>query len=79
MPLQWKSCWYCGCNLIRTKKDHPRQRTVDHFTAKCFGGDKFVDACRTCNNLKSQSSVEEFREYLGVDKFVGEEHGWEPW
>ena len=77
--LQWKHCWFCGTELVFSKRPQPRQRTVDHFTPKSAGGDKFVDSCRRCNNLKSNSSVQEFREWLGVEQFVGEEKGWMPW
>jgi len=79
MPYQWQCCWYCGCELVFSKKPQPRQRTVDHVTPKWMGGDKLVDACRQCNNLKGESSVDQFREWLGVERFVGEEKGWEPW
>jgi hypothetical protein len=79
MPQQWSHCWFCGCRLIFTKKDHPRQRTVDHIVPESEGGDKFVDSCKRCNNLKSNSSVDEFREWLGVEKFFGELRGWLPW
>ena len=76
---QWNQCWFCGCKLIFTKRDHPRQRTVDHFIPKFFGGDKFVDACKKCNNQRGHSSIQEYREYLGVEKFFGEERKWMPW
>ena len=76
---QWKFCWFCGCELIFTKKDHPRQRTVDHLVPASAGGDKFVDSCKRCNNKKGHSSLEEYREWLGIEKFVGEVHGWQPW
>jgi len=76
---QWNKCFYCGCDLIFTKKVHPRQRTVDHFIPESAGGDKFVDACRRCNGLKGQSSVQEFKDWLGIDRFFGEARGWKPW
>jgi hypothetical protein len=38
-----------------------------------------VTSCKECNNLKAESSVDEFREFLGVEKFYGEERGWNPW
>jgi len=76
---QWNQCFYCGCHLIFTKKDHQRQRTVDHVTPRSSGGDKFVDSCKRCNNLKGQSNIEDFREWMKLDKFYGELRGWEPW
>lgn len=76
---QWNQCFYCGCALIPTKKDHMRQRTVDHVVPASSGGDKFVDACKGCNNVKGNSSVDDFREWLGIDKFYGESQGWQPW
>ena len=79
MPQQWSTCWYCGCALSFTRHVHARQRTVDHVTPKWMGGDKFVDACRDCNNKKGESSVQEFREWLGIEHFYGETMKWEPW
>ncbi len=76
---QWSQCFYCGCDLLFTKKDHPHQRTVDHVIPESAGGDRFVDACRACNTLKGDNSIEEFREILGVDRFYGEKKGWKPW
>jgi hypothetical protein len=79
MPQQWRCCWFCGIEMVFSKKDHPNQRTVDHVTPESSGGDKFVDACKRCNNLKGSSSVQEFREFLEIDKFFGELQNWEPW
>ena len=79
MSQQWNTCWFCGCKLIMSKKDHPRQRTVDHIKPYSAGGDMFVDACKQCNNLKSHSSLQEYREWLGIETFYGESQGWEPW
>ena len=76
---QWNSCFYCGCRLIFSKKDSPRQRTVDHVVPESAGGDKFVDSCKFCNNQKGESSLQDYREYLGVEKFFGEEKNWKPW
>jgi 5-methylcytosine-specific restriction endonuclease McrA len=79
MRYQWNTCWYCGRRLIFSKKDSPRQRTVDHVVPESAGGDKFVDSCKACNNKKGNSSLEEYREWMGVESFYGEERGWMPW
>lgn len=76
---QWSTCWFCGCDLLMNKKDHPRQRTVDHVTPSSAGGERMVDACKQCNNLKGQSHIEDYREWRGGGLFFGEIQGWEPW
>lgn len=76
MRKQWNTCWYCGVPL------HKQNRSHDHVVAASRGGDKFVEACKRCNVLKGQSSVDEYREFLTVDEphvFFGETQGWEPW
>lgn len=78
MLHQWQCCWFCGCKLTRKCGD-PRQRTVDHFIPRWLGGEKFVDACLKCNNDKAHSSAQEYKEWLGIEKFFGEEKGWNPW
>lgn len=70
---EWNQCYYCGCVL------HRRGITFDHVIPKSCGGDKLVSACKACNNLKGESSLGEFREYLQIEAFYGEMHGWQPW
>jgi 5-methylcytosine-specific restriction endonuclease McrA len=52
-------CFYCDRQLSRTKK------TRDHLTPKSRNGSSashnIVDACRQCNCLKGQLTLEEFR------------------
>jgi len=70
---EYSQCWYCGKSL------RFKERTVDHIHPCSWGGEKMVTSCKECNNLKAESSVDEFREFLGVEKFYGEERGWNPW
>ena len=55
-------CYYCGCN-IAIDKFH-----VDHFIPKCKGEkykDNSVPACSDCNTIKSDKTIEEFRQEIG--------------
>lgn len=64
-------CYYCGCKL--NIKDYQ----IDHFIPKSKGGgfvDNFVPACRDCNIIKSDYTIEEFRniiENMIVDNITG--------
>lgn len=76
---EYCSCYYCGKHLPRVC-----DRTVDHVVPAWMGGDKFVTACKGCNNLKGESSLEEFRDWLSegsseVVVFHGEKMRWEAW
>ena len=70
---EYNQCWYCGKHLKF------KERTADHIHPYSWGGEKMVTSCKKCNNLKAESSVDEFREFLGVEQFYGEERGWLPW
>jgi 5-methylcytosine-specific restriction endonuclease McrA len=70
---EFSQCWFCGKHLKF------RARTVDHIEPYSWGGEKMVTACKECNNLKGDSSVEEFRQFIGVKQFYGEKRGWIPW
>lgn len=51
-------CYYCGCRLDFDDFH------MDHFYAKSKGGkvhDNLVPACRDCNIMKCDRSIEEFR------------------
>jgi 5-methylcytosine-specific restriction endonuclease McrA len=70
---EWNECFYCG-RALRFK-----EITFDHVIPKSWGGHAIVTACKECNNLKGESSVDEFREFLGAESFHGERMGWTPW
>jgi hypothetical protein len=78
---EWNQCWYCGvtCNTPRGMGDGPLARTVDHLIPQHQGGGPMVTACKGCNNLKGESSLEDFRSYLDGITFHGEKMGWIPW
>lgn len=77
---EWDQCWYCGVVCAPPGREGPTMRTIDEVIPRSWGSDgKMVTACKACNNLKCYSSVEEFREWLQVDKFYGELMGWQPW
>lgn len=59
------TCWFCGKYLPRS-----RDRTHDHVVPESAGGDRFVTSCKECNNLKGNSSVEEFRAHLWEQRGV---------
>jgi hypothetical protein len=60
-------CWYCGADEPTTK---------DHQTPKSRGGngmDNNVASCRTCNLMKHNLTVSEYREricYMAGKKFI---------
>jgi len=62
-------CWYCG------KVMNPFEEfSVDHFIPKKRGGtddlENLVPACRGCNSMKRDRSLEEFRRICsGVRRF----------
>ena len=72
-------CFYCGCNL------DVNNFQVDHYIAKSKNGidtKNRVPACKDCNAIKSNKSIEEFRntieQYLTndthvlmIDKYMG--------
>jgi len=70
---EYNQCWYCG-NHLKFK-----DRTVDHIHPYSRGGEKMVTSCNQCNNQKGESSIEEYRMWLGIDLFYGEKMRWEPW
>jgi 5-methylcytosine-specific restriction endonuclease McrA len=70
---EFSQCWFCGVHL------RFKDRTIDHIHPYSWGGEKMVTSCKPCNNLKGHSSLEDFRNYLGVNMFYGELKGWEPW
>ncbi len=70
---EWNECWYCGKILKRS------EITFDHIEPESWGGDKMVTSCKPCNNLKGESSIQEFKEFLGIDMFHGEKKGYSPW
>jgi 5-methylcytosine-specific restriction endonuclease McrA len=51
-------CYYCGCN--------PNKLFADHFIPSYLNGkdtlDNLVPACQRCNRLKSNLTIEDFRE-----------------
>lgn len=54
-------CFYCGCKIDLNNFQ------VDHYGPKAKGGiDKFnrVPACRDCNNIKSNKTIEKFRSII---------------
>ena len=75
---EWNQCWYCG-RPVRRNIDYDGTATIDEVVPRCRGGGKMVTACKKCNNLKGESLLEEYREYLGIERFYGEEMGWDPW
>jgi hypothetical protein len=52
-------CWYCGVD---------KPSTIDHMLPKSRGGrnhvSNYVAACRPCNAMKSNLTVEEFRQQM---------------
>lgn len=70
---EWSQCFYCGLHLKF------KDRTVDHVHPRTLGGEKLVTSCRGCNNKKGDMSLDDFREFMGCEKFYGELRGWEPW
>jgi 5-methylcytosine-specific restriction endonuclease McrA len=73
--MEWNQCWYCGGRL-RRNGDGENLYTVDHVIPQIG---PFVAACKKCNNLKGQSSLDDFKEFLGKRLFYGELRGWKPW
>lgn len=62
----WKwLCFYCGEPIQRAAADPKHEATKDHMTPISRGGVNFigniVPACLRCNQLKGESTVEEFR------------------
>lgn len=56
-----------GCCFYCKKKVPFNEITVDHYRPKCYGGkysDNRLFACKFCNNLKSNLSIDEFRDKL---------------
>ena len=57
-------CAYCGCILI-TKTMH-----IDHIKPTAAGGTDAIEnlnpSCYSCNNYKSNWTLEEFREHLKI-------------
>lgn len=78
---EWNQCWYCGVDLVPSHIDERRQHTIDELIARSRGGrgGKMVTACKGCNNLKGESSVEDFKAFLQIEVFYGEQMGWQPW
>ena len=70
---EYNKCWYCGRHLKF------KERTHDHIVPKSSGGEKCVTSCKECNNLKGNSMLEDFRDFVGGVTFYGEERGWKPW
>lgn len=63
---QWNwLCFYCGEFIQRAAVDPKHEATKDHMTPISRGGVDFigniVPACLRCNQLKGESTVEEFR------------------
>jgi 5-methylcytosine-specific restriction endonuclease McrA len=63
---QWNwLCFYCGEFIQRGAVDSKHEATKDHMTPISRGGVDFigniVPACLRCNQLKGESTVEEFR------------------
>ena len=78
---EWNQCWYCGIALTPPRRDLPTTSTIDEMVARSRGnvGGKMVMACKRCNNWKCSSSIEDYRAWLGIEKFYGERMGWLPW
>ena len=70
---EWNECFYCGKPLKR------KEITYDHVVPYSWGGERIVTACKPCNNLKGESSVDELRDWLGISQFHGEKMGYQPW
>lgn len=55
-------CWYCGTKLT------PQNRTIDHIIPWAKGGTdhelNLIGACKSCNELKRDSTLEQFRRFL---------------
>lgn len=69
-------CWYCGGFVLPDPRG-PLGKTYDHKTPKAHGCDphdhhNLVLAHRCCNNEKGDMTLDEYREYKGVDRFYGE-------
>jgi hypothetical protein len=73
--MEFNQCWFCGVHLVKGC-DCDQLYTVDHVVPQIG---PFVAACKKCNNLKSHSSIDDFKAWLGVDAFYGEVGGWLPW
>lgn len=62
-------CWYCGRYLtLFPKRDNTF--TVDHIHPVSKGGLRIVEenlapCCHSCNQLKSDRTIEQFRNFLG--------------
>lgn len=66
-------CWYCGIELIVATKENRKlgnMFTVEHVDN--LGGDEInnlVPSCATCNKMKKQRTLEEFRTYISMPMF----------
>jgi len=65
-------CYYCGKGPLKKQSDFNEDlATLDHVHPVSKGGDKFLShnivvACFSCNNRKTDKSVEEFQRLLVV-------------
>lgn len=66
-------CYYCGLKVIykldNSHIGHPFEMTIDHVDPIALGGSRsywgnMVAACRWCNNLKADMTLEGYREFL---------------
>lgn len=62
-------CYYCEREFgsIPLNTILPLRKTKDHILPKSKGGkhkNNTVDCCHKCNGIKSNKSLEEFREYI---------------
>lgn len=68
-------CWFCG-HRMGMSPSNPFFRTWDHIVPRSKGGTddawNLVRACRTCNVNKASKSLEEFRFFVGIREFWGE-------
>lgn len=74
-------CFYCGVPVFGRPMPRPYNRawiirSVDHVIPRSAGGPNRpankLTACHRCNQRKSWLTVEEFREFEGVERFWGE-------
>jgi hypothetical protein len=68
-------CWYCGVKTSREPKSSI-YLTVDHYVSRARGGSHTLDnlrpACKRCNELKGDRTIEEFRDIRS--RFWFEDH-----
>lgn len=68
-------CWYCGRELQVSREGEPDFATRDHVrpaSRNGKGGRNLIPACRSCNSMKKDRTLDEFRDACGGGLFWGE-------